>query len=292
MTRWNVTDAWDAVVPGFADLLAGDQIGGARVRQEDDFRIICFPDRDPDGCDVLLVLADGMGGHRGGAHASRLAVSTFVETFGQTGGGLATRLRASLDAANAAIGKCADEHVEYAGMGCTLVGCAVTEDAAAHWISVGDSLLWRRRGGADGGLERLNADHSMRPVLEDLVRRGRLAPEEIQEGEAQQLRSALVGEELPLVDEASRPIRLGIGDGIVLASDGLETLSGEEIRRLCAGDRPAADVVSDLLGAVEAAGRPTQDNTTVAVYRHLAPAAARQRFERLASHPWPPAEGE
>jgi serine/threonine protein phosphatase PrpC len=261
-----VTDTWDA------DLLAGDQIAGTRAYQEDDFRITGFEERDPDGCDLLLVLADGMGGHRGGAQASRLAVATFVDTFGQATGDIAARLRASLDAANAVVGQCAGEHAQYAGMGCTLVACVVTYDAAAHWISVGDSLLWRLRAGDDGRLERLNADHSMRPVLEELVRQGRMTEEEIQGGAAHQLRSAVMGEELTLVDEDAPPVRLGIGDGIVLASDGLETLSEEEIRRLCSGSRPSAVVVADLLGAVEAADRPSQDNTTVVVYRHVAAA--------------------
>ena len=284
-----MTDTGGADLPGFADLLAGDQIAGKRAYQEDDFRITGFPDGDPDGCDLLLVLADGMGGHRGGAWASRLTVSTFVDTFGRATGGAVARLRAALDAANAAVGRCAAEHGQYAGMGCTLVACVVTDGATARWISVGDSPLWRVRTGYGGGLERLNADHSMRPVLEDLVRLGRMTEEEIQGGAAHQLRSAVTGERLTLVDEAAQPVRLGIGDGIVLASDGLETLSEEEIRRLCAGCRPAAAVVSDLLEAVEAAGWPSQDNATVVVYRHVAASAVRHRFERLAAPPLSPA---
>ena len=169
-----------AGLQGFADLLAGDQIPGTRPYQEDCFRLIGFPERDPDGCDLLMVLADGMGGHRGGAEASRLAVSSVVETFRQATGGVASRLRTSLEAANAAVGRHAAEHVRYSGMGCTLVACAVTEQEVLQWISVGDSPLWHLRdeeNGAgrvdrDGGMNRLNADHSMRPVVQELVRLG------------------------------------------------------------------------------------------------------------------------
>ena len=270
-------------LPEFGDLLAGGQIAGARAHQEDDFRISGFPEGDRDGCDVLLVLADGMGGHRGGAEASRLAVSTFVEAFRPAAGGVAARLRASLEAANAAVGRCAADHARYAGMGCTLVACVVTDDAAAHWISVGDSPLWRVRAGGNagaGGMDRLNADHSMRPVFEDLVRQGRMTRDEAVEG-AHQLRSAVTGEDLTLVDESSPPARLGDGDRIVLASDGLETLPPEEIRRRCDGGRAPAAIVSDLLREVEAMNRLSQDNATVLVYRHAGPAAVRRRFEGL-----------
>ena len=247
-----MTDTRDEVdLRGCEDLVAGDQIAGARGYQEDDYRTAGFPDGDPDGCDLLLVLADGMGGHRGGARASRLAVSTFVDTFRHAGGGVAARLRASLEAANAEVGRGAAEDAACAGMGCTLVACVVTDDGAAHWISVGDSPLWRLRGGADeedGAIDRLNADHSMRPVLEELVRLGRLAPDEA-EG-AHQLRSALTGEELTLVDESAPPVRLGAGDRVLLASDGLETLppGGDP-----APVRRAADVDGDGVGP--AAGR-------------------------------------
>ena len=272
-----------ASLPGFAHLLAGGQIAGARPYQEDDFRVTAFPDGDPDGCDLLMVLADGMGGHRGGAQASRLAVSTVVERFRQVTGGVAARLRTALDAANAAVGRDAADP-RYAGMGCTLVACVVTDDEMAHWISVGDSPLWRLRAGRDGdagAMDRLNADHSMRPVLEDLVRLGRMTPEEAEKGGVNQLRSAVTGEDLELVDAGAAPVRLGSGDRIVLASDGLETLPIEEILGLSGGRRTSTAIVSDLLEAVEAAGNPSQDNATVVVYQHIAAAAFRRRFEAL-----------
>ena len=267
-------------LPGFDHLLAGGQIAGTRPYQEDDFRITAFPVRDPDGCDLLMVLADGMGGHRGGAEASRLAVSTVVEKFRQGGGGIAARLRTSLDAANAAVGRDAADP-RYAGMGCTLVACVVTDDEMAHWISVGDSPLWHLRVGRDGDadrMDRLNADHSMRPVLEDMALLGRITPEEVETGAANQLRSAVTGEDLTLIDAGSAPVQLRAGDRILLASDGLETLSKEEILRLSGAGRTSAAIVSDLLDAVEATGKSSQDNATVVVYRHLAAAALRRRF--------------
>ena len=266
-------------------MFAGNQIAGDRPYQEDWFRCVAFRVRDADGCDVLMVLADGMGGHRGGAEASRLAVSAVVDTFRATTGGVAPRLRASLNAANAAVGGYAAEHPDFTGMGCTLVVCAVTDDEEAHWISVGDSPLWCLRTGAAnsiGNMERLNADHSMRPVLENMVRLGRMSAEEARkEGTAQQLRSAVTGDDLRLVDEGAAPIRLYTGDWVVLASDGLETLTVDEICRLCGGVRTADAAVGNLLQAVVARAKPSQDNATVIVYRHGKAATVRRRFERL-----------
>ena len=264
------------------DLLAGGQIAGARPYQEDDYRIVAVGDGAQDECDFLMVLADGMGGHRGGAEASRVAVAAFVDEFAESDGSVDSRLRRALDAANSAVGIRAAEDSRLGGMGCTVVGCAVTDREEAHWISVGDSPLWCVRA-ADGGraaIHRLNADHSMRPVLEELVRRGQLAEDEVSSG-SHQLRSAVVGGRLPLVDEGQPPVRLGAGDRLVLASDGLETLSEDEILGHCVGPGEAADIVRDVLRSVDAIARPHQDNATVLVYRHERRRAMRSRLAGL-----------
>ena len=265
-------------LPGLDDVVAGGQIIGARARQEDDFRIVGFPAGRPDGCDLLMVVADGLGGHLGGAEASDAAVSAFVDEFerAKSGGGVAAHLRAALDEANAAVGRRADETRQY-GMGCTLVACAVTEDGAVHWISVGDSPLWRLRAASDGGdrnrhrLVRLNQDHSMRPVIEEMVRLGRLTAEEARRAPVHELHSAVMGGRIEMVDEGAAPVRLADGDRIVVASDGIETLTDDEIGQVCGARRTAPEIVADLLADVEARAVPTQDNATVVVYRHPGP---------------------
>ena len=269
-------------LPGLGDLLAGGQIAGARPYQEDDYRIVAVSDGEQDECDFLMVLADGMGGHRGGAEASRVAVAAFVAKFGEAGGTVDARLHLALDSANSAVGVRTAEDSRLQGMGCTVVGCAVTGRGEAHWISVGDSPLWCVRGGDGGRVEitRLNDDHSMRPVLEELVRRGQLAEDEVASG-SHQLRSAVVGERLSLVDEGQPPVRLVAGDRLVLASDGLETLSEADILRRCIGAGEATDIVRDLLRSVDALAKPHQDNATVLIYRHEQRSAVRTRLARL-----------
>ena len=271
-------------IPGLQDLLAGSQIRGTRPYQEDEFRITAFRDQDPDGCDLLMVLADGMGGHRGGAEASRVAVMDFVEVFDSAEGGVTARLRRSLDAANAAVAARAAENSRLRGMGCTLVACVVTDREDVHWISVGDSPLWRVRVGESGNaeLDRLNADHSMKPVLAELVRQGQLTSEEARHG-SHQLRSAVIGADMPLIDEGRLEVGLKPGEMLVLASDGVETLSDEEIGQRCTRPNGAsvADIVFDVLRAVEVAALPSQDNATVLMYRHVRRGAVRQLFARL-----------
>lgn len=113
--------------------------------------------------ELLLLLADGMGGHAGGEVASKLAVESFAEA-----------LRSSLDSANERLAETVAETPKPRGMATTLIGCVINENRM-YWISVGDSPLWVFRSGT---LHRINADHSMVPVLNELVSEGALDPEE------------------------------------------------------------------------------------------------------------------
>ena len=133
-------------------------------------------------------------------------------------------------------------------MGTTLIA-AVVIGPALYWVSVGDSLLWVFR---DGRLHRLNADHSMRPVLQDLVELGRMTEEEaLNDPRANQLRSAIFGDAVPLIDVNADGFALENGDLVVLASDGLETLPDEALAEVIkAGAEDAEGVVQALLDAI------------------------------------------
>ena len=235
---------------------------GGRPYQEDDCAVSTLGDGQ-----VLAVLADGMGGHAGGAVASDVALRSFVEAYraskeDDTG----ERLKAALTAANEAVAARSGADAALTGMGCTLVGLIAAPDRL-DWISVGDSPLWLYCGGV---LRQLNEDHSMTPLLQARVGRGEMtAAAAAVHPSRNALRSAVVGEDIPLVDLAFMAYRPQPDDVILLASDGLCSLDDEAIAEIVKrhGGRGAERLADELIAAIDALGRPDQDNTTVVVLR-------------------------
>lgn len=246
---------------------------GARSRQEDWAAVVPVDraeaseeggDAAGDADQLIAVLADGMGGHVGGAVASEIACLAFLEVMSGLAGHPAPRLAGALEAANDAIASAVQLERDLRGMGTTLVGLVVRGDAMS-WISVGDSPLfvWRR-----GQIAQINEDHSLAPMLEQMVAEGRLTPEAAaKDGRRHMLRSVLIGEPLELIDASQRPLALEQDDCVVLASDGIDTLEDSRIAEVLARHRSdgAAAVAEALLEAIENAGVPHQDNTTVIV---------------------------
>jgi protein phosphatase len=220
----------------------GAQHQGARPYQEDSWALRTLADGA-----VLAVLADGMGGHAGGAVASRLAVGAFLMAV-EAGRGLAD----ALASANNAIGEAARRDSALQNMGSTLVAAVIKGDGI-RWISVGDSPLYlvsRQQ------VQRLNADHSMVPQIEALVERGIITPAEAAHHPGRHtLREAVMGQPLTLIDEGRRT--LDPGDCLFVCSDGVETLEHAAIAR------QATQPAQALIDAVLAAGAPGQDNVTV-----------------------------
>lgn len=240
---------------------AGDRIQGERNYQEDDFG---FDNSQPN--DFFMVLADGMGGHQGGEIASRCAIEAFMDAYHAVSGTtVAERLLQGLRQTNRQLALEVQSNPKLRGMGCTLVGVAITNGEQLEWISVGDSPLWLY---SRGRLHRLNADHSMKPVLQELVERGELTPEEAaRHPKRNMLRAAIMGTQIDLIDKSSapEPLELLPGERLLLASDGILTLSEAEIANILGKSLPAKDLVDNLLAAVEKKGKRAQDNTTVLV---------------------------
>ena len=157
-----------------------------------------------------------------------------------------------LQDANAAVGRTAAGKAELSGMGATLVAAQVRGDEV-RWISVGDLPFFLV---SAGKLERLNADHSMAPQIDALVKRGMLTADEAEHHPGRHtLREAVMGQPLSLVDKGSR--KLGPDVKLLLCSDGVQSLSEAEIA--ASAIKPA----DGLIDAVLAAAKEHQDNITV-----------------------------
>lgn len=234
---------------------------GSRSRQEDDYGIFELPPELEAG-DLLLVLADGMGGEQGGARASALAVRSFIGIYDAVPATtIPERLEHTLAQVNAQMAQEAATDPEgLNGMGCTLLAVVLAEEGL-YWVSVGDSPLWLWR---RGRLHRLNQDHAYRSILARQVSIGQISAEAAaRHPDRNALMSAVTGDVLDLVDLPRQAYALGESDQILLASDGVLTLDEREIAAVLTDRRMDGTPCQTLLAAVAACGRPQQDNITV-----------------------------
>lgn len=234
---------------------AGQWIG-SRHRQEDVYRVKYYPDG------VLMVVCDGMGGHHQGALSAATAADVFMEVFEEEEDlPITERLREALDEANDAVGRLFEGSDGYGG---TTLVAAFVGSGVMRWISVGDScaLLWRA-----GRLLRLNEDHSMRPIVEQMLAMNQRMGNDLPiMGNVHLLRSAVTGEEMEMVDAPMTPYPLLPSDVILLCSDGVEhVLAPGNVSPQVAEilNHPGEGMVGALLSACQGVSEPNPDNTTI-----------------------------
>jgi protein phosphatase len=241
---------------------------GARSGQEDSFRVWPEDGVVHSGAEngLLAVLADGMGGHTGGAIAGQTACATFADAFATSATSYPERLQSALHASNEALARGVENNASLRGMGCTLVAAWI-DRSGMRWTSVGDSLLLLYR---YPEVIRLNADHSLGSLLDEQARQNIITPSEAKTHlNRNALRSALTGARIELIDLHAEPLAVRSGDWIVLASDGICSLGGDEIAEVIGQHRHATPqaMAEGLIDAVLAKGVAGQDNATVVVVR-------------------------
>jgi protein phosphatase len=216
------------------------------------------------------VLADGMGGHRAGDVASRVATERALaelvvaqrESVADTMAGL-LRIGQAVEAANEAILDTCAAQPELHGMGTTLV-VAAFRDRRVFYAHVGDSRLYRVR---FGRIRRLTRDHSLiQRVVDDGVFLNRDAAREAG------IRDNVLTRSLGLQRQAEVDVgnsALEPGDTYLICSDGLHgAVTDVEIARLLRD--PDGDLESQaeaLLDAALAAGG--SDNISLILARPL-----------------------
>jgi protein phosphatase len=230
-----------------AEQYAGSDTGRQRRANEDSLLA-----RAP-----LFVVADGMGGAQAGEVASQIAVEVFEPGLPETAHP-ELELAELARAANARIHELSHANAEQAGMGTTLTAVYVGERevAIAH---VGDSRAYCLR---DGQLLRLTDDHSL---VDELMRQGRLTPEEAVEHPQRSVITRALGPE-GIVDVDTRSFRARAGDVYLLCSDGLTTmLSEQQIAAALLAHPRLRDAGEALIAAANQAGG--RDNITVVLIR-------------------------
>jgi protein phosphatase len=173
-------------------------------------------------------------------------------------GSIEERLRARVREANARINAVGQADDQRAGMGTTLTVAYVGEDelTVAH---VGDSRLYRLR---DGALERLTDDHTL---VDELVRQGKLTPQEADEHPQRSIITRALGPETG-VEADSRTWPARDGDLYLICSDGLTSMVEEaRVGELLAGEPTLAAAARGLIEAANDAGG--RDNITVVLFR-------------------------
>lgn len=206
----------------------------------------------------LMIVADGMGGHRGGATASRLAAEVVKSHFLATGTeDIAEALREALFRANARIYSESQANPDLRGMGTTTSALAVRGEQG--WFAhVGDSRIYLVRGNE---IRQLTDDHSL---VASMVREGLLTAKEAESHPRRNVlqRSMGVAEDVEI--DVRGPIDVLEGDTFILCSDGLHGLVKEE-ELIEVAAMPIESAADEYVRRALARGAP--DNVTVIVAR-------------------------
>ena len=210
------------------------------------------------GIDVI-VLADGMGGHRAGHIASEMTATdlsaSWVDTQLNTLNDVREWMVAVLEEENKKIYQLGQTD-EYKGMGTTLEAVVII-DQQMIYAHVGDSRIGLLR---NGEYQQLTSDHSL---VGALVRAGQLSEEEARLHPQKNIITQSIGQHQPV--EADIAIKtLEPGDYVLINSDGLTNMvSKEDIRDILSSEVPLENMAESLIRFANNAGGT--DNITVAL---------------------------
>jgi protein phosphatase len=207
----------------------------------------------------LFAVADGLGGHRGGAIASRMALKSVKDEFHRWHGEAADRLVSrALQQANLNVFSVAQSDPElFQKMQTTLTVVALNQDSltAGH---VGDCRLYRLR---DGRIELLTRDHSM---ANDLLKLHLISAEQASQHPGRHQLTRSVGA-APFMNADIIHEQMLPGDTYLLCSDGLwSELTPEEIQ-VTIQENDVSAACEKLVRFAMRGGAP--DNITAIMFR-------------------------
>lgn len=208
---------------------------------------------------TMIILADGMGGHRAGNIASEMAVTdlgiAWVDTQIDTVNEVREWFANYLEIENQKIHQLGQDDA-YKGMGTTLEAVAIIGNQAIY-AHIGDSRIGLIRGEE---YHQLTSDHSL---VNELLKAGQLTPEEAASHPQKNIITQSIGQKDEVQPDFGM-ITLEPGDYLLLNSDGLTNMiSGSEICDIVTSDIPLADKTATLVRFANNAGG--LDNITVAL---------------------------
>lgn len=188
----------------------------------------------------LLIVADGMGGHRAGDYAARLAVEVFKqEVADSVNVEPEAMMTQAMKTANQKVFEAAQADRELSGMGTTLVAATVI-DRTLYFANVGDSRLYV----LNDDIRQLSKDHSL---VEEMVRLGGIRPEDAKNHPDKNIITRAVGAKNK-VESDFFEYRLKKGDTILMCTDGLSNMvEDEEIFRIVKSSRDVVEAVEQLI---------------------------------------------
>lgn len=237
-------------------VFAKTDIGKARELNQDYYYI-----SSPEDAIKLYVLADGMGGYKGGEVASRLATEAvkeyIYENFNKIEKQRDEILKLISDAmlyANKMVYEKSKEVEEFEGMGTTLEICLIYNNKA-YTGHIGDSRIYRIRKGI---MRKLTKDHS---YVQKLVEDGKITREEADTHPKKNMLMKALGC-MPFVEPDIRARKLEPNDILIMCSDGLTNMVKEE--QICIEVTKNAQIAAENLVklANESGG---YDNITVVI---------------------------
>ena len=213
---------------------------------------------------LLLVVADGMGGHAGGEIAAQIAVRLFIERFQQEAKPVLKNplkfLQDTLLRAHAALGSYANQFsmLETPRTTCVAV---IVQAGHAYWAHVGDSRFYLFR---QGGLIASTKDHSK---VQYLVDQGVIGAHEVAEHpDRNKIFSCLGGLVDPVID-LSRRTPLRGGDILVLCTDGMWSVMPPSEIATYLTSTPILKTAPQMLREAEKRGGPDGDNLSLIAVR-------------------------
>jgi len=213
---------------------------------------------------LLLVVADGMGGHLGGEIAAQIAVRLFIERFQQEAKPILRNplkfMQETLLRAHAALASYASQFSMLETPRTTCVA-AVVQGNHAYWAHVGDSRLYLLR---QGKLIGATKDHSK---VQYLVDQGIIAPQDVPtHPDRNKIFSCLGGAAEPVIDLSKRT-PLANGDILILCSDGLWSVYPVREMSTMLTSTPILTTAPQIMREAEERGGAEGDNLSAIIVR-------------------------